>query len=160
MSPSLRRMCRLNRSFPSEKRLWSIWSRCCSTCKQTINNPPASLIDLSLFPIDTLETDKMAPRKSVQITKANEPSSQASSSKATLDAIPPPDVMETITPDYVPQPRAKVVLEEADKDKMIHEVKVYRLIQRDRAHSSSPVSTPGVCATRLRAKRAMGFRIR
>jgi len=38
--------------------------------------------------------------------------------------IPPPDVAASITPEYVSKPRVRVIVEEADKEKMIHEVSI------------------------------------
>ena len=67
----------------------------------------------------------MPPRKSTTKGRVSERSTQATSSKITLDMIPAPDITDSITPDYVVQPRPRVMLEEADKDKMIHEVGQY-----------------------------------
>lgn len=67
----------------------------------------------------------MAPRKSTsRSARPSDPAQPvASSSKTTLDALPPPNITESITPDYIPTTREKVVLTEDQRGRFIHEVR-------------------------------------
>jgi hypothetical protein len=72
----------------------------------------------------------MPPRKST--SRSSRPSQAAvsdaasqpvaSSSKTTLDAIPPLSVPESITPEYVYAPPARPTLTEAERETLVHEV--------------------------------------
>jgi hypothetical protein len=68
----------------------------------------------------------MPPRKSTT-AKGKQPQHQqqqqiASSSKVTLDALPPPDIPEHLTPDFKPNQRAKIPLLAEEREAFVHEV--------------------------------------
>jgi len=66
----------------------------------------------------------MPPRKSAA-AKGKQPQQQsvASSSKVTLDALPPPDIPESLTPDFKPNQRVKIPLVTEDREAFVHEVR-------------------------------------
>jgi kinetochore protein Mis12/MTW1 len=64
----------------------------------------------------------MPPRKSVSKSSKSSQAT-ASSSKITLDALPPADVPESLTPGFVPNQRAKVPLVQEEREAYIHEVR-------------------------------------
>ncbi|RSH91685.1 hypothetical protein EHS25_009054 [Saitozyma podzolica] len=76
----------------------------------------------------------MPPRKST--SRSSRPSQAAvsdaasqpvaSSSKTTLDAIPPLSVPESITPEYVYAPQARPTLTEAERETLVHELVGFR----------------------------------
>jgi hypothetical protein len=68
----------------------------------------------------------MPPRKSTT-AKGKQPQHQqqqpiASSSKVTLDALPPPNIPEGLTPDFKPNQRAKIPLLAEEREAFVHEV--------------------------------------
>jgi hypothetical protein len=77
----------------------------------------------------------MPPRKSTS-AKGKQPQAQsqsqpvASSSKVTLDALPPPNIPDNLTPDFQPNKRVKTTLLAEERAVLIHEVR------RARAHST------------------------
>lgn len=62
----------------------------------------------------------MAPRKSVSSRTGKPPA--ASSSKTTLDSIPPADIPESLTPGYLYEPTERQPLTQEEQAKLIHEV--------------------------------------
>ena len=66
----------------------------------------------------------MPPRKSASArNKQQQPI--ASSSKVTLDALPPPNIPENLTPDFQPNKRAKTTLVQEEREAVVHEVRPY-----------------------------------
>jgi hypothetical protein len=66
----------------------------------------------------------MPPRKSISArTKQQQQHPVASSSKITLDALPPPNIPESLTPDFQPNKRVKRSLGLEEREALVHEVR-------------------------------------
>jgi kinetochore protein Mis12/MTW1 len=64
----------------------------------------------------------MPPRKSV--AKGKQTQTVASSSKVTLDSLPPPNIPESLTPDFQPNQRIKIPLDSKERQALVHEVRL------------------------------------
>jgi hypothetical protein len=66
----------------------------------------------------------MPPRKSVSArNKQHQQQPIASTSKVTLDALPPPNIPENLTPDFQPNKRVKTTLVQEEREALVHEVR-------------------------------------
>lgn len=76
----------------------------------------------------------MPPRKPVSKGKQAQTQPVASSSKVTLDSLPPPDLPESLTPDFQPNQRVKIPLDLEDREALIHEVR--QTLRRERVRNA------------------------
>jgi hypothetical protein len=65
----------------------------------------------------------MPPRKSLSARSKQQQQPVASSSKVTLDALPPANIPENLTPDFQPNKRVKTTLVQEEREALVHEVR-------------------------------------